>query len=271
MNFIIAGGCVILIGLILIWIYRRNKRNVAAIAFAREAKIADLTAEFEGVSEGLGKGFYKQLIALHGTIRSDKPLESEISNTPCVKYRSVVERKWEETIEGEDEQGNLVKKVQSGGDVVASNERDQPFFVDDGTGSIKVSPNGADIELEKVIDRYEPFERVGSVGSITIGSLTLNLGANLSSRRRLLGYSYQEWLLPVDRRIFICGEVTDSSGELTFEKPADPEKKEPYVISMKSKSELIGQITKKIKGLAIAFYLCLGIGGLLVVWGLLRI
>jgi len=271
MTVLIIGICLILLGLLLLLIRRRTERKLIAISYAREAKVSDLQSEFGEVGQDLGKGYYKQLIALHGTVESDKPLVSELANQHCVKYRMLVERNWEEMYEEEDDDGNIVEKTRTGYDTLSSNERQQPFYVNDGTGSIRVSSEGADVELEKVLDKYEPVDRADFDGTISIGNLSINLDLNLSSRRNILGYRYKEWILPVGRKVFIHGEVNDSSGELSFEKPSDPDKKEPYIISLKSKSELIRQAAQKLKTLRFFIYGCLGIGVVLSVWGILRI
>jgi hypothetical protein len=54
--------------------------------------------------------------------------------------------------------------------------------------------------------------------------------------------------------VFIHGEVTDSGGELTFQHPSTAESQEPYIISLKSKSELIGSTQKNIKMLQYLTY-----------------
>jgi len=247
MEMFLIGLGLVGLGFVLIKMRKTREYHLTSFMVSREATIADLKSEFDQVSDGLGKGYYKQIIALHGQIETSSPLKSELTGQNCVKFRTLVEREWEETRRERNQRGESVERVITGTDTLSSNEQQQPFYVNDGTGTIRVSPDRADADLEKVTDRYEAASQLQSGGYVNIGNLQFNLVQNLASQRRLLGYRYQEWILPVNRRVFIHGEVTDSGGELTFQHPSDEKKEEPYIISLKSKSELIGNTQKNIQ------------------------
>jgi len=270
MVFVIIGVILIGLGIFLFFRRKRLQEDLTSYMISREATVAELKAEFDEVSEGIGRGHYTQIIALHGHIESPNPLKSELTRQDCVKYRTVVERDWEEDYQERTEQGDIVRRTRRGSDTVTHNEQEQPFYVNDGTGSIRVSPGGAEIDLVKVTERYEPVNYRQFSGPVSIGNLHLNLMQGLSSQRRLLGYRYQEWVLPVGRRVFIHGEVSDSGGELTFQKPGDPEKDEPYTISLKSKSELIHSTKQKLKTLLILSVLSFIAGVVLIIIGLMQ-
>lgn len=270
MEMLIIGIVLVVLGFVFIRVRKKTEYNLTSFITSREATIGDLKSEFDQVSDGLGRGYYKQIIALHGKIETSKPLQSELTGQNCVKFRSQVEREWEETRRERNERGENVERVVTGTDTLSSNERQQPFYVNDGTGTIRVSPERANADLEQVADRYEPASAMQAGGVVTIGNLRFNLTQNLGNRR-LLGYRYQEWILPIDRRVFIHGEVTDSGGELSFQHPSDPESQEPYIISLKSKSELIGSTQKKIKMLKYVTYGSFAIGAVLVVLGILEV
>ncbi len=264
----IIGVILFVLGLILYRVRRRSEYKLISYTIAREAKIADLKTEFEEVSQGgIGKGHYKQLIALHGTIDSPKPLISELSKTPCVKYRMVIDRTWEEEYEERNERGQIEKKSRQGTTPVAQNEQQQPFYIRDETDSIRVSPEGAKIELQKVLDRFEPEP---SATTISIGNFKLQVSGTPAGNRRYLGYHYQEWIFPIGQRVYIHGEVSDSGGELTFQKPSETSTKEPYIITLKSKSELINSTSKSIKILHYFTCFSFAIGAILLLLGLLK-
>ncbi|MBN2091304.1 E3 ubiquitin ligase family protein [candidate division KSB1 bacterium] len=264
----IIGVILIVLGFILYRIRLRSEYKLTSFTIARETSIADLKSEFEEVSQdGIGKGHYKQLIALHGMVESPQPLISELSKTPCVKYRMVIDRTWEEEYESRNDRGQVEKKIRQGTTQVAQNEQQQPFFVRDETDSVRVSPEGAKIDLQKVLDRFEPET---SATTISIGNFKLQVSGTQSGNRRYLGYHYQEWIFPIGQRVYIHGEVTDSGGELTFQKPSEPGTKEPYIITLKSKSELIHSTSKNIKILYYFSCFSFAIGVILLLIGLLK-
>lgn len=257
MALIIIGAVLILIGFICFWKRKQAQYQLTSIMIVRESSVIDLEEEYNEVSDGLGEGYLKQLIGLHGKIQSPEPLLGELSQQPCVKYRTLVTREWEEEYEEEDDEGRVVTRTRQGSDTVLHHKQEQPFYVNDGSGAIRVSPDGAKMDWELVTNRYEPM---GQRGTLSLGGQVINLLQNLSSSRQVRGYRYQEWVVPLERRVFVYGEVTDSGGELTFQKPSDPEKPdEPYIVTFKSKSELIGSTTRKIKTL-----LYCGVGGLVI-------
>jgi hypothetical protein len=268
MAFQIIGIVLIGLGYILYRIRRHREYKLTSYTIAREASIADLKTEFEEVSQGgIGKGHYKQLIALHGTVESSKPLISELSKTPCVKYRMVIDRTWEEEYETRNDRGQIEKKLRQGTTQMAQNEQQQPFYLRDEKDAIRVSPEGAKMDLQKVLDRFEP-EVSGK--TISIGNFKFQVSGEQSGRRRYLGYHYQEWIFPIGQRIFVHGEVSDAGGELTFQKPSEPGTKEPYIITLKSKSELIQSTSKNIRILKFFIYFSFVIAIILFLIGLLK-
>jgi len=270
MGYFIFGIALIVIGFFLFRYRKRTEYRLTSYTISREATVSELIEEFTEVSgDGLGKGYYKQLIAMHGIVETEQPLISELSNKPCVKYQMHVGRDWEEDYKERNDQGQLVTKTRHKTDTVTSNEQSRPFYINDGTGKIRVSPDGANMTLEKVLDRYKPANHADYHDTISIGNFRFNLTSHLSSHRRLLGYRYEEWIFPIGRRVFIHGEVSDSGGELTFQQPSDAEKNEPFIITLKSKSELIQQTAKKIKTIKYFTYAAFIIGAVLTVLGIL--
>lgn len=268
MTFFIIGIILIILGFILYRIRRRSEYKLTSYTIARETSIADLKAECEEVSQGgIGKGHYKQLIALHGIVESSRPLIAELSQTPCVKYRMTVERTWEEEYETKNTSGQTEQKRRTGATQVAHNEQQQPFYLRDDSGTIRVSPDGAKMELQKSLDRLEP-EMAGK--TISFGAFKLQMSGDRDPNRHYPGYHFQEWIFPVGQRVFIHGEVSDSGGELTFQKPSEPGTKEPYIITLKSKSDLIQTTSKNIKILNFFIYFSCTIGFILILIGLFK-
>lgn len=88
-----------------------------------------------------------------------------------------------------------------------------------------------------------------------------------SSEEHTTGYRYSESVIPVGRRVFVLGAVSDSSGMALISKPSNSKYK--YIISTKSEE----QVAKEARGSAnTAFYGMLAsfaISFLLVFFGLL--
>ncbi len=88
-----------------------------------------------------------------------------------------------------------------------------------------------------------------------------------SSEEHTTGYRYSESVIPVGRRVFVLGAVSDSSGMVLISKPTNSKYK--YIISTKSEE----QVAREARGSAnTAFYWMLAsfaISFLLVFFGLL--
>ncbi|GAK57359.1 hypothetical protein U27_04324 [Candidatus Vecturithrix granuli] len=241
----IIGGILLVVGIILLVIYFSNKRKFEEMYTVETSTTAALRDVWQGVADEIGAGSFEQKTEINGVIECDQPIESELAKERCVHYRMSVERNWEEDYEEEYTEkdpasGRMVRKTRrgtrKGSDSVANNSRSTKFYVRDETGTILVDPEGANIDVEQVIDRFEPSSSV-SRGNISFGGRSFSIGTSRDSgRRRTLGYHFKEWLLPLNRRVYIMGSASDRSGELMIQKPREKGK---FLISLKSEEELI--------------------------------
>jgi hypothetical protein len=172
-----------------------------------------------------------------------------------------VTREYEETYWDTDSNGNREQRTRRGSDSVAHNVRSVPFYVDDGSGKIRIRPDSAQIVAEKVFSQFQPGEVQGNV--LSFGGFTFNLGGLRigSGGSRTLGYRYEEEVVPVGRDLFILGEAADAGGELAITKPGD--KKHKFIISVKSEEELIRSTSTAITILLICGLIA-GAGGIAV-------
>ena len=158
----------------------------------------------------------------------------------------------------------LQKNVR-GSETVSSNSQRVPFYVEDQSGKILVNPNNANIDAIQVKDEFRAGEtQMGQ--SISFGAFTFTVPSPLTSKRTL-GYRFQESILPLDRKVYILGEATDTSGELAIQYPREKGKK--YIISLKSEEELVRGTESTIKWTLYAAIACDVIGIILVIAGLL--
>ena len=181
----IAGGVLLY--------FRRQAQQKASVMGQTETSGA---AEVSGVSPGTQ-------IEVKGTLRCEEPLESEMAGRLCAYYSSSVTREYTEPDYDDDDVGGSNRRTET----VAQNERFAPFSVEDGTGSVPVNAEGADVDAEQVVNRFERHTG-GNGPSISLGGTTLQLGGG----ERTIGYRYEESILPVDAPVYVLGVVREDGG-----------------------------------------------------------
>jgi hypothetical protein len=256
-GFLIIAIVLFVVGPFLIVSYLKQKKKAEAISGIETTTAAALKEIWQGVAGEIGSGSFEEPAEVKGMLECGNPIESEIAKQSCAYYRMSVTRKWEETYYETDSEGNRQRKTRQGSDTVSSNTRSVPFLVRDDTGTVKVNPNGAKIDGDRVVDRFEP-ESAASSGTISFGNFSLSLGGlSTTSGRRTLGYQFSETILPLNRRLYILGSASDSSGELMIQKPRE---KGQFIISLKSEEELIKSSQSGMKWSLIGAIACFAVG-----------
>jgi len=235
---VIAGVVLLLLCAGLLLARRSQQRKLREIAGTETSTVQGLLDAAKYVAERLGEaGSFSQMAELKGTIRCDSPLTSEIAGQSCAYYQMRVTREYEEEYwENDDRHGTRVRRTRRGSEQVAGNSQMVPFWLEDATGRILVNPEHAEIDTVKVVDRFEPAHDSGGHGVLRLGGFHLEVGIPLSGRRTL-GYHFEERVLPLDRRVYILGEVHDAPGQLVVERPK--ERGRSFIISLKSEEDLI--------------------------------
>src|ERR687893_1432115 len=181
--FVVAGGGVP-------YFRSKNKQKAALMGQTETSNASDVS--------GLAQG---TLVEIKGTLRCEKPLTSEMAGESCAYYSSKVVREYLER-DYDDDDDDVGSDRRS--EVVAQNEQFAPFTVEDPTGSVTISAEGAEVDARQVVNRFE--RSTGREGpSITLGGATINLGGG----ERTLGYRYTESILPVDAPIYVLGTVRE--------------------------------------------------------------
>jgi hypothetical protein len=260
----IIGIVLFIVGAFLVYNSFSQKKRLEAISSVETSTAASLQEIWQGVATEIGKGSFEQAAEVKGVIECDQPIESEIAKQRCVYYSMAVTRKWEEEYyERNSQTGKDERKTRQGSDTVASNTRSVPFKVRDETGTILVNPKDAKIDGERVVDRFEPQTAI-SGGTISFGKFSFSLGGiGTGGGRQTLGYNFSETILPLNRRIFVLGAASDSSGELMIQKPRD--KKDQFLISLKSEEELLTSSKSGMKWSLIGAIACFIVGIIFVV------
>ena len=238
---LILGVLLASVGIVLLVLAEYQRTQLRQLRAAERSTTKELAEYAESVSQALVEvGSYSQIAEVSGIVRCDTPLTSEIAKQPCVYYDARVSREYEESRYRDGRRRRRRADTRRGSEIVANNTQRIPFWVEDAAGRIHVDPSGARIEPVQIADRFEPAAPAASGGgNLTIGSFSITLHGPptvADEGRRTIGYRFRERAIPLDRRVYVFGEVTDASGTLTIQKPRQ---KGRFVISLRSKEEIV--------------------------------
>ncbi len=260
-------GLILVVAAVVLFVLSKKSESKAfemkATETSRVGDLQGLMAEIAADMPGGGGSGYSDFVELKGTIVCDQPVTGEMSNQPVALYETRVERQIETRREVRDSQGNVRTEWSKSTETVSSNRRDATFYLDDGTGRLRVRPEGADLQLETIVDRFEQPSAVEQGASLAIGGMRLAVGSgfgmSMGSDRRTIGYRFIERVLPIGRPLYALGEVADTDDGLVLRKPADKDK--PFLLSLKSEEELVRSAESSAKWLRIGA-VALGVGGI---------
>lgn len=212
---------------------RGQGRKAYDMQTTETSSAADLDRLASDIAKEIGAGSLAQAAELKGAIECDAPLAAEMSGTECVWYRSVVTREYEEPYTERDSDGKTRSGTRRGSETVSSNERRISFRVRDASGACEVDPEGAAMDGERILSR---FERGDQGPSLSFGGLTVRLGG-IGPGRRTIGYRLEEWAVPTGRTVYVLGEARDDGGRLRVAKPSA--KGGRFLVSLKTEEELV--------------------------------
>jgi len=136
-------------------------------------------------------------------------------------------------------------------ETLSEEARAVPFFVEDDTGKVKVHPEGSEVDVRRVVDRFEPSANPG----FTLGGVPVSFDEDNDT----LGYRYIESVLAVDAPVYVLGVVREDGdigadttpvdapiealplvrgGELETALPSSRERERRFVISYRSEEAL---------------------------------
>ncbi len=234
MALLIVGLVLLLVAAGANWYARNQRRQALAVTATETSTCGDLVSLARSVRDEVGgAGFEQQSEVVGRAVAEDGTATAPTSGTPVVWYRTqITHRYWEmqqTTVDGK-QQWNRVERTETVSDVTSA----AAFSIDDGTGSVLVAPDGADVDHpEKIVDRFEQ-----STGSNSSGLLDSVLSGVIrsGSQSGTLGFRTEEWVIRPGARVYVHGEVSDSTGQLRFRKP----QKGRYVVSTRSEEEIVG-------------------------------
>jgi hypothetical protein len=171
---------------------------------------------------------------------------------------------------------------QTGSETLSKNARAVPFFVEDSTGRVEVHPQGAEVDAQEVVDRFEPSASPG----FTLGGDLVPFDEDVNT----LGYRYTESILPIDSPVYVLGVVREDGGigagpepvdatveglpvmkggELAYTLPSSRDKERRFVISHRSEEALGQDLARMLFWMAVAAVGALAVGVIVAVAGIL--
>ena len=100
----------------------------------------------EDVPTSKVKGVFYGLNEVKGSVKSDDPLQTYLTEAPSVWYEWKISEHWKKTESYRDKDGNRKTRTKSGWRTVDSGGSYQSFFLKDETGELLIEPEGAKVD-----------------------------------------------------------------------------------------------------------------------------
>lgn len=272
MGLLIGGAVLGILGLIL-WIVKGKKAGKSAsLELMETSRIKDVNENYNEINASMGSGSFTHLVELKGKAHADSPLESELSKEPVVYFNSEIEHEYEKLETRTNSDGAKEKKWVKHTDTVSENTRwADGWGVKDDTGFIAVNANKSKLHTEKLYSNFEKGDPNADNGGLNlkIKGFSIGIGGNKNKGIRTIGYRYTETGIRMGTNLYVVGEANDRDGGLIVSKPKD--KKDPWIVSVKSKDEFLGSLGNTVKGLAIGAYVSWAGAAALIVYGVITI
>lgn len=275
------GLILIIIALVLVFFSKRSETKVHYVKATETTKVGAVQQLVNEVAADMPDGMalgYKDYVELKGRVVCDEPIRGELSDQVGAIVETEVIRVYERREETRDSQGHVRTEWRRTEETVSSNRRESPFWLDDGTGRIRVKANRG-VELVKTFERFEQpqggYNESGFGGQVSVGSgrfqISVGGGHWDMNSQRTLGFKFIERLLPVNKPVYAIGEVAVIEDEgLVFRPPTEDDKKKPFMLSPRTEEEIVKSAEKSATVLKV-IAVVVGLGGAaLVVFGALR-
>ena len=265
---IIFGLVLLALGGWLLYNRKQNLQKTANIAALNAANIGELLEIAQTIRADLGgQGAFHEMVGIRGNITSNNPLSAPLSQKPCVFYRHKVSERYQVTERVNDAEGNERQETKTGNDIVQQGQQRVRFYLEDNDGQrLLVDPESANIEARNSVDDFQAA--AGMASTLRFGSFQFNFDKShfRQPNRKVLGYHYEESVLELGQEVYAVGELSDQGGELLLSKPRD--NSVPFIITPKSKDELLSARQRNAKNTLIAAIVILIIGAALLLFGL---
>lgn len=272
MGYFIGAGVLAILGLVF-WILKNKRAGKSAMLELMEtSRVKDVNENYNEIISSMGKGSFTHIVEVKGKAFAEKPLVGEFSEEEVVYFNATIEHEYEKLEYKKDADGNQKKEWVKHVDTVSENERwADGFGVQDDTGVIAINPKKSKMDTEELYSTFEKGDPNGNDGGLNVklGKLSIGLGSKATSNGlRTIGYRYEEVGIKLNKALYVVGDANDRDGELVISKPKD--KKVPFILSSKSKDELLGGLGNAVKGFTIGAFASWGIAAVLIVMGIIK-
>lgn len=266
MAYMIFGGILAVLGVIL-WIIKGKKENKSAkLSMLETSRINDVLENYAELTASMGQGSFSYFAEVRGKAHADVPIESDFSKENVVYFSSEVVHEYEKLETQTDSKGKKEKRWVKHQDTVSENTRwADGFGVKDDTGFIAVNATKSTFHTEKLFSSFEKGEPSAQSGlNFNIKGFSFGVGGSANNGLKTIGYRYTETGIRLGTNLYVVGDANDREGRLQISKPK--EKSDPFIVSVKSKDEMLGSLGSAAKGLTIgAIISWLGAAALIVV------
>ena len=218
---LIVGLIFIAIAITLLTKHRSLQKEIFAIKATETSTVADLKVIRDEIATELGSmGGWRQQVEVKGNVVCNNPLTAKLSQRPCVYSYTVIVERYEEKETTTDEDGEVRHTTEEHSKIIANNQTQINFWLEDATGKIEIDPLNAEIDGLTVVNEFESYN-----------------GVQNNSNHRIIGYQKTERIIAVDSFIYVLGEISDADGKLKI--CASSDSKQPFLISYKSEEKII--------------------------------
>jgi hypothetical protein len=228
---LIAGIILIVIGLVAGAVGYFQHRKLMELVSVETSTVAELRELANAVNETeAAAGAFSQRCEVVGAAKgqSGGGLDAPNSNQKCVWYRTqVTEKYWDHEWvgEGNNRRQQRVERTRT----LSDSNSEFDFVIDDGTGTLVVRGRNVDVDQpQKVYDQFTPSNQGG------LGGFLESFASQLTGGGNSIGIQTEEWVVPIDARLFAQGEVSEVGGQLTLDKGD----KGPFRVSLRSEQEM---------------------------------
>ncbi|MEM9162542.1 MAG: E3 ubiquitin ligase family protein [Cyanobacteria bacterium P01_F01_bin.4] len=262
---IVIGILLVILSAVFYATQRQQRHKLTSVQLARSVTVQELKTIAQAIHQDMAQGNWRDYVKVWGTIQSERPLVSELKQADCVYYSTRVTQDYEErSYRTNPKTGGREPEDRKGSETLVNQQQSIPFQLRDETGTLQIDPTGATFDTVEVLDQFQPAQP--NARRISMGPFSLEVPPQ-SGKRQILGYRYQESILPVGRQVLIVGTVTDETPELVIRQPTKPGQQ--FIVSLKSDEVYTAAATKAASNYKRLMIGC-GVGGaILIILGLL--
>jgi hypothetical protein len=182
------------------------------------------------------RGAFIGMVELKGTAESPQPVRSFLAEADCVYYTYKIEEEWRRTRTEtyKDSEGNTKtrQKTESGWRTVGEGKHEEPFFLKDDTGSIRIWPQGSALTGETSVNRT-----CGRSDPLYYGKGPHRSISDSTHRRR-----FKETIIPLHHELYVLGHARLREDAVELEVATD-ENQSTFLVSTKSEESMVAKYT----------------------------